>query len=411
MGVKTLSTRQLSSSDVELIKDTIRDELKTHSPDLKAQQDYALGRLKELEFQSQPHDYIRRFVLTIHVLSIHERIGGLRREEVEVLLKLAEAILQHLEITPLRSRLSGLYGDLYLARSQLSRSMGQHWRSLWDYQLAKHYSGAQQPGTEAYQQLVNGLRLFRLGMGATALFYLNKAEAGELEPRLRVLCRIHKIRLLRLTGQKNAAGDLIQKTLSEQADKADSSHSSPTRSELDWELAWLDCIEQQNPTQLVTMALNRKGAHFTASYVFEALLIAYCHESRQWLQRFPKVESLYRHNRIKISSRDILYRSCQTMEYLYEPGIATGQKLEKLGVLLDQLDEFKNIDKVLIVYLAGIRWLIRSNQYLLAKALLQRYRTLSLSLSDNNCNDALGLSGNLETRDWHQQFSMKEESK
>ena len=103
---------------------------------------------------------------------------------------------------------------------------------------------------------------------------------------------------------------------------------------------------------------------------------------------------------LKIARGHLLFQIVSTLENAYEQDISFPIRLKKVGALVDQLSQIRNIDKELLSWVAIGRWLSRHNNFQLAIMCLHEYQGLSLKLSSGRCQDVLGLCNDLHSKQW-----------
>lgn len=174
---------------------------------------HALNRIRELQEDESPLARLRCFIFIVSALVHASRRGGLKRSQVARLVRLAEAILATQGVKSSSSRLSILYGELYLAVSHWHWFSGEHWKSSWEHQISHHLSQRNPPGGEGYQLFSRGLRAMRLGHAELALRLLEEAEAKGLPARSLAPARIQRARALRLARRWDEAERLLARSL------------------------------------------------------------------------------------------------------------------------------------------------------------------------------------------------------
>src|SRR5689334_20881714 len=141
---------------IELIK----KEVKTHldsvlsQSGLRARLDAALKELSSVKDSLDDDATIRRFVLCISALVHYALHGGMHKNEVNNLQKMASATLEFLNAAMPTDIGTFLYGEFNFASSLVSYRHGEHWNSAWE-QLASFQSNkTQAPQIDAIQALV-----------------------------------------------------------------------------------------------------------------------------------------------------------------------------------------------------------------------------------------------------------------
>ncbi|SMF78388.1 hypothetical protein [Pseudobacteriovorax antillogorgiicola] len=384
-------TDKLRKVRIDQFKSEIKSELDLIEKP-KEKINHCLKQISVLAKEDSTLLQARRFIYIVFCLTLHERNGGLRDSQMENLFEIANALCQVLGIKPIRSQLAFLYGELHLVRSQILLKKGNVWGALWQQQMSKHLSGKHAPGGEGFQYLALALRTMRLGHSHEALGYFELAEKSKISRAAFERARIGRLRCLRLSNRFDEFSYLLEST---EVDEA----GSGLDLEVQWEQACYEAF-QTNSIAAIMKLLKKSKPHYIGTYVFEGYLWSRAVQSERWMPHFSKIESLYRNPNFNISANSQLYRTCQALEYAYEPGMTMALKLDKLGQIMESVEKFHNIDKILLSLLAVARCLVRINGYFLARALLNEYRSLSIKLSQGSSHDVLNLAGDLFQSKW-----------
>ena len=354
---------------------------------------FALSQISDLEKSATGTESLERFIYIVSALVHHERSGGLSLTQVDKLLELAYAILQIQGITPSKSRLAFLFGELHLVRSQIYRSEGDHWRAAWEQQVGHKLSKPSPPGGTGFQHLSFALRSVRLGQAATALHHLDLAGDFELTANQQFRVELEKARINRLVHSFEVAESIIEGSL------FDKTCPQSFRREFEWE-ALLNSFATSREFMPIIAAVSKGGTHYTASYILEAKLICFCQPTKEYIARIASMKTLSRNKDIHPQKMGSLYKAITTIEDCYDTEIPLILRLHRLGETLSRLNELLTIDKELMTLAAASRFLARSKSLALANLSLQEYRSLSEKLCSSRSKDALGLTSDLQEKPW-----------
>lgn len=359
----------------------------------EARREKALEAIRELEDDITPKGKLRRFIYIVSLLFHYRQGSGLGLPQVRKLADVAEAILRTQGVQPGVSTLAFLYGELHVALSQIYRKEGQHWVAAWEQNLSGHLSQRDPIGGAGFQALATGIQSARLGHSRLAVKSFVDAEAHGLPPSLHVRSRLERTRALRLAGDLAAAHALA----AESAILPDISDAE--KRELAWEQ--LCCRAQEAGDIAPLMAAVRRGkSHYEYGYVLEASFWARSVETKQWLERVPKVKSITRNPALKPPQTGLFHKCAAMLEECYQYRVPFDVRLNQLGKILPRISQLVTMDKELLVWSSMARWLARSRAFTLAAFALGEYQALSLKLTAGKKRDALGVLGDVLERDW-----------
>ncbi len=339
---------------------------------------------------------LQRLLLTIfHVLDFHGKSGGLSEGEVSRLLELAQGILQKSKITPFKSKLAYLYGDLHRLKSQIYLREGKVWASTWQQQMALQVSGAKLSQATASQLLTLAARCMRMGQCALACEYYAQAEQSlvQSDPSAFEMARLGQLRCLRLKGALPEFDDLMDKTLSLVP-------LSPSLvNELHWEKCRRDIFVHQDLNKM--MELTRKGkSHYQAPFLLEAFFWTRAIGSNRWHQEFSSITAVFRRTQLDARKDAKSFRLAMSLEHCSDTEIPFLLRLGHIEKVIVDIEGLESIDQQLLCWLAICRWLNRSKSFHLARLVLAEYTALSLRISDGRSRDSLGIADDLIQKSW-----------
>ena len=126
--------------DFESHKPRIRDALliyeEQNGPEAKLA--FILDEVRTYQDLQSPFDQMILFLYIMNALSHHLKHGGLKDREIKKLQNMAETVLKINLPETTKSRLSTLYGDFYLLKSQLYQIEGDYWLAAWEHQVSIH---------------------------------------------------------------------------------------------------------------------------------------------------------------------------------------------------------------------------------------------------------------------------------
>jgi hypothetical protein len=167
---KTIKKPVTSSLDIDSIKSRVKSEIVSQDP--SQQFDFLLLSIKADIETDQHLQLLEQFIKLVHLLLIDARSPRLSEREIRQVRERGYAILTLLNIRPLESRLSGLYGELHIALSRVAKCRGKHFTAAWEHQLALIQSRRDPVGDECFQLRGLAHRAERLGQLRIAKNYL-----------------------------------------------------------------------------------------------------------------------------------------------------------------------------------------------------------------------------------------------
>lgn len=373
---------------IDSVKASVKEELDRAAvpDDPRARLHAALVHVERLADDDSDLGRLRRYVFIVSSLVEHERHGGLSAREAENLVTLAYAILQIQGVRARSSRLSALYGDLHLIRSQIYRKDGQPWQAAWEQQIALHLSGAHPSGGEGFQTMVLANRSLRLGHTSTAIRQFRHCEALGVVPAYWARVRLGLLQSLWLARRHDEADDVRASTLA----------SPDLPAAIREEFEWNGLVRQMQLTQDLSpllAAIAPHSVHRQASYVIETCFWGSIVKSREFLPRLPRLQSLSRNKELHPQRLGAWYRSGTVLQDCYDFGLALPSRIRALGDALAARDGLVTVDKELLLLGAALRWLRRSKATDIAGLVADEYRALSLRLTEGASPDATGLLG------------------
>jgi hypothetical protein len=277
--------------------------------------------------------------------------------------------------------------------SQINRKRGRQWLAAWDQQLATYVSRLHPSGGAGFHALATATRLLRLGHAHLATQQLLEAEASSTSNVHRLRARLERVRALRLAGAADEAEALIAAT------DAEFKLDDAQRTELEWEGVCLAAQRTGDMSRMVA-AVKPGKRHEQVSYLVEASLWAKALPTRDWMSQTPRLSALAKSKTHRPRRLGIVYTCAVQLEQCYDYKIPLSTRLERLGAVLERLNMILTIDRELLILAAAARWLARSKAYPFAALVLSEYRAASLRLSGGRDPDVLGLTRDMQERDW-----------
>jgi len=379
------------TSDIEAQKAAIKKELDEVGKvlNLPKRLSRALSRIRELENDTSRLGTLRRFIYVISALVHHLSHGGLISQQVQNLAHLGTAILKIQGIAPVTSKLGFLYGDLHLVLSQIYRKSGDQWHAGWQ-QLTSFYLSQRAPsGGKGFQSFVIGNLAIRLGQGRFALKEFENAKGYGVSQEHLGRVQLEHAKSLRLCGRVREAESIFEDLSSI------NQFSEGEKKELAWELMCRKVAKSGDITPLV-MAIRKGKSHHKPIYIVEAFIWSRAVQTRQWIQRFPRMRNMARHKGITRKSLGFVYDCATAIDQCYDYEIPYDLRLDRLGRVLGRSSLLPTIDLELLLWGAAARWLARSRTFRFTALVLGKYHALCLQLSNGRFRDTLGILGDFE---------------
>ena len=149
-------------SQVADVRSAVRDEVAHLSTHLNPNQVQAhlSDLILRLSASRDGTSALRVFHCALALLLHHLKHGGLSIGEIKTTFSIAQATLFANGISPIRSRLGFLHGDLQVLKSQLFKRNGEHLQAAWAQHLAsRHIYGNNAASSEIFNEFVSKLRL------------------------------------------------------------------------------------------------------------------------------------------------------------------------------------------------------------------------------------------------------------
>jgi hypothetical protein len=372
-----------SSLDINAIKARVKLEIEQ----LDSKQKYdALMTGIQADIPPEQHDQLlEQFIKLVHLLLLDVGIMRLSEREIRQAQDRGYAILMLLNIKPLESRLSGLYGELHIALSRIAKRRGKHFTAAWEHQLALIQSRRDPVGDVCFQLKALANRADRLGQFRLAQSYLaqilqeEKAQVDDLRSAKLLLLRQLRIQQ-RFDEFSQLTTDLAQPPLAQ----------PDTILEVEWEKA---CLVLQNGGigEEIWSLVKPKSSHYLPDYLFEAKLWALAVRSQFLNERLPKVQTILKNFAISRRESDIHTELIECFEEAYDTQIPIAARLRKLGAALERIHELASVELELLAWAAASRWLKRHNIDELSQICAEEYVGLSLKLTDGEKRDCLNL--------------------
>lgn len=369
---------------IEQIKARIRQELAPFQSSLD-RIPYLLNQISHSEEQEPD-----RLIYVMTLLNTHVREGGLTDLQVKELFQLAEALLTLQNIKPKSSSLAFLLGELHILKAQLHMNDGEPLLACIEQQLVEHVSGAEPPGGKSFQSLSLARMSLRLGEAELAVTYIDRALAHGLDRSFFAYAQLIKLRSLRLSHRVDEADSLGAELLKQDLDPR-------TQREIHWESLCRQVFRSGSIDGLMEM-MNPRRDFYQASYILESFFWIRAIAGLQWMEHLPKLKSLSQKKNLNFKANSAYQRCAIHLERAYDKDIPLAHRLILVKKTLQAVHTLPDIDKVLLVHLALLRWLIRSQSRELARFVYSEYAILSLRLSGTP--DALGIAADLSQKTW-----------
>jgi hypothetical protein len=378
------SGRSWKREQVDQIKARIREELAPFQSSLD-RLPFLLDRIAQSAEQE-----LDRLIYIMTILHTHVREGGLTDVQVKELFQLADALLTLQNIKPRSSPLAFLLGELHILKAQLHMSDGEPLMACIEQQLVEHVSGSDLPGGKSFQALSLARMSLRLGEAQLAAQYVERALEHGLDPNFLPYARLMKLRSLRLAHRLDEAdaftADLQRDDLDER-----------TRREIQWEVHCRQIIRAGSIDGLMEV-MNPRKDFYQASYILESFFWIRSIPGLQWMDHLPKLKSLSQKKNLNFKPHGVYQRCAIHLERAYDKEIPLAHRLALVKKTLQGVHTLPDIDKVLLVHLSLLRWLIRSQCRELARFVYSEYAILSHRLCGTP--DVLGVAGDLTQKSW-----------
>ncbi|MDQ3233814.1 MAG: hypothetical protein M3Q07_18510 [Pseudobdellovibrionaceae bacterium] len=371
---------------LEQIKARIRLELAPFQSSLD-RIPYLLNQIAQTEEQEPD-----RLIYIMTLLNTHVREGGLTDHQVKELFQLADALLTLQNIKPKSSSMAFLLGELHMLKAQLHMNDGEPLLACIEQQLVEHVSGSEPSGGNSFQSLSLARMSLRLGEANLAVTYLDRALESGVDPGFMNYAQLMKLRSLRLSHRLDEAdqmsADLLQKD----------QPNVRLKREIQWEALCREVCRSGSIERLMEV-MNPRRDYYQASYILESFFWIRAVSVLQWMDHLPKLKSLGQKKTLNFNTSSTYHRCAVHMERAYDKDIPLAHRLMLVKKILQAVHTLPDIDKVLLVHLALLRWLIRSQCREMARFVYSEYAILSLRLSGTT--DALGIASDLGQKSWN----------
>ncbi len=331
-----------------------------------------------------------RLIYVMTLLNTHVREGGLTDLQVKDLFQLAEALLTLQNIKPKSSSLAFLLGELHILKAQLHMNEGEPLLACIEQQLVEHVSGAELPGGKSFQSLSLARMSLRLGEAELAVNYVDRALQHGLDPSFFAYAQLIKLRSFRLSHRLDEAEALTKDLLKQDLD-------ARSQREIHWE-SLCRIVFRTGSIDGLMEVMNPRRDFYQASYILESFFWIRAISGLQWMEHLPKLKSLSQKKNLNFKSISAYHRCAIHLERAYDKDIPLAHRLILVKKTLQSVHDLADIDKVLLVHLALMRWLIRSQSRELARFVYSEYVILSHRLSGTP--DALGIAADLSQKNW-----------
>jgi len=380
------SGRPWKREQIEQIKARIRQELTPFQSSLD-RIPYLLNQIAQSAEQESD-----RLIYVMTLLNTHVREGGLTDLQVKELFQLADALLTLQNIKPKSSSLAFLLGELHILKAQLHMNDGEPLLACIEQQLVEHVSGSEPPGGKSFQSLSLARMSLRLGEADLALTYIERAMLSGLDPNFIAYAQLMKLRSLRLCLRLEEADQFTSELLQQD-------HLDPrSQREIQWEVLCRQVFRTGSIDGLIEM-MNPRRDFYQASYILESFFWIRAINGLQWMDHLPKLKSLGQKKNLNFKTNSAYHRCALHLERAYDKDIPLAHRLVLVKKTLQAVHTLPDVDKVLLVHLALLRWLIRSQCRELARFVYSEYSILSLRLSGTR--DALGIAADLADKGWN----------
>lgn len=380
------SVKSWKREQIEQTKARIRQELAPFQSSLD-RIPYLLNQIAQAEEQEPD-----RLIYIMTLLNTHVREGGLTDLQVKELFQLADALLTLQNIKPKSSSLAFLLGELHILKAQLHMNEGEPLLACIEQQLVEHVSGSEPPGGKSFQSLSLARMSLRLGEAELALNYIERAFQSGLDTNFWAYAQLMKLRSLRLSHRLDEADQITAELLKQEQLDARS------KREIQWEALCRQVFRSGGIDGLMEM-MNPRRDFYQASYILESFFWIRAIAGLQWMDHLPKMKSLGQKKGLNFKANSAYHRCAIHMERAYDKDIPLSHRLVLVKRTLQAVHTLPDIDKVLLVHLALLRWLIRSQCRELARFVYSEYAILSQRLSGTA--DALGIAADLAQKSWN----------
>ncbi|HYX38351.1 MAG TPA: hypothetical protein VE954_35055 [Oligoflexus sp.] len=329
------------------------------------------------------------YVLT--TLHTYVREGGLSDIQVKDLFELADALIALQKIQPKVSEAAVLLGELHVLRAQLHLSQGEPFLACVEQQLVESDSGIHLPGGKAFQYFSLSRMSLRLGEAALAIEYLDTALRSSLDPSLQPAAKIMKLRALRLSHQWDHA-DSLGAELAEEW-----SNNKKWFLEVEWE-QWCRQVHKTGDISVLMDKIYPRSDFYQPSYVLESFFWIRSVSTVKWLNGFPKLKSLKQSRNMNFRPLPVYYRCATYLERINDKTIPLCTRLLLVKKVMQSVSSLSDVDKILLVTLSVVRWLIRNQCRDFARIVYTEYSQLSYRLCRKP--DVLGIAEDIVGKKW-----------
>jgi len=373
-------------ADVNQTKKRVRDTIERHtSQKSKTQRIQIISRkIREYAGKSDPQGILMHVIYCISALFHHSRFGGLQDRQIERLASIVDDLLRVSGVKPPQSKVAFLYGELYSVLSQIERTRGMHWQSIWLQKMAVYYSGSSSQGGDGYVALASGIRFFRLGFLDKALDLLQSIDSQtDLPIRDKVLAQLISIRCYRLAGRFDLSTRLSEEIRDECNIPEDYAE------ELHWEEQVRKVRSSGDINELYLM--TKSGKKFDKpGYLIEFMLRAYALPNKKYLKKLPSLDYLVRKRKLKLRQQGFSFKALTVLRDCYDTDIPYQIRLRNLGNIQRHISGFVSLELKLLFMIASARFLIRSRAQDMAELILLEY-SRSVQFEGKSIKDPLGL--------------------
>jgi predicted unusual protein kinase regulating ubiquinone biosynthesis (AarF/ABC1/UbiB family) len=372
-----------SSTEIESLREELSSEIKALASKEGLSSALEVLQKEIVSEESTPGEMssflMSKLVSILVVVDLATKHHALKQTNVEKLLSMAEEILRAAGIIVGRSRLSYLYGEIYLLRSRIALYENPA-LSCWQTGVAESVSGRPSLEFSGKIALESAPKLLRQGQASECIRRLLQfKEVPEVE--FPYEAKLLHVKALRLAGSIEIASDVCHAYIEQE----------PVHDELKWELL---CCEAQRTGSGDQLARTIPKQFDGIENYITAKLWLFCGQSKVAYRQLPKVESIkkkFRKEKGVMEAHSAILAALKSLEEFYDTELALKYRLDSVGQAFSNLAKVNDVEYELMFLFATARMLARHSQFSLRDLLLKEFKQLCLKLSDGHNDNVMGL--------------------
>jgi hypothetical protein len=344
---------------------------------------YLQDRFEAEQESEDPLVHFKLFMMILRILVMEEKFELIGAKETERYIKLAENLLLLQGISPnSRSDFIFLYADLRNISGQILRRRGEHLPALWETQIAHRFSD----GAPGGLNLVLANRFMRVGRIADAQERLSLVSASNVHRYEYLRAGISRLQCARLNWRLEE----FTKTAEELAATFDENDTA-FKLEIEWMKLTLS-FQQNNQPEAILAKIKRGGTHFSPEYVMDGILWVLASSHKSLVQELPAVSKLRRNGVMSFTKQETDFEVVESLQASYNTAVELDRRIRLLGESLRLFPQLILIETEMLAWIAAARFLARSRALDLAKTCIERYKQISMTVSNGQDLDVLKLT-------------------